>query len=212
AAKVVGGGLLLDCDPNNPPVGKDCKPSRFLEGVLRQGGGAYFDGVGIHGYDAYAGALGTYSMPNWNTSSTSTTGPTMAFVAKANYVRGLLAAYNVTGKFVANNESGMGCGVPTANATFETTKAYYVAEDDATALAEHMLANLWYAMDDDWHHQALIGPGLTPRPSWMAYQFASQQFSDAQFAQTITSYPGVKGYALTANLMRCGCSGLRMAE
>jgi len=196
SAQVLVGGLLLDCDPNNPPPGKgDCRPARFLEGVLKQGGGSYFDGVGIHGYDAYVGALGAYKMPNWNTSSTSTSGPTMAFVAKANYVRGLLAAYGVTGKFVANDESALGWGVATANATFETTKAYYVAEVYATALAEHMLANIWYSMDDDWHHQALLGPGLTPRPAWFAYQFASQQLADAKFSQAITSYPGVKGYA-----------------
>ncbi|MEP7358354.1 MAG: hypothetical protein ABI847_13995, partial [Anaerolineales bacterium] len=51
SAQVAVGGLLLDCDPNNPPAGKDCKSAKFFEGILRQVGGAYFDGVGVHGYD-----------------------------------------------------------------------------------------------------------------------------------------------------------------
>jgi hypothetical protein len=194
AAQVVVGGLLLDCDPNQPPAGKDCKPARFFEGVLRQGGGPYFDVVGVHAYDVFSGTLGAFDQPNWNTASTSTSGPTMAVAAKVNYVRGLMAAYGVTGKFVANNESGLGSYATTTNATYETTKAYYVAEVYGTALALHLPANLWYSLDDDWHHQALINPDLTARPAWVAYQFAAQQLGAVQFSQAVTGFPGVKGY------------------
>ncbi|MCK4827856.1 hypothetical protein KA005_69650, partial [bacterium] len=49
-AKVLIGGLLLDCDPTYPPEGKDCKPGKYLEGILRNGGGEYFDIVSFHGY------------------------------------------------------------------------------------------------------------------------------------------------------------------
>ena len=48
-AQLLIGGLLLDCDPTNPPRTslnsgqyKDCTPSRFLEGILKNGGGDYF--------------------------------------------------------------------------------------------------------------------------------------------------------------------------
>lgn len=42
AAKVLIGGLLLDCDPTHPPEGRDCKPAKFLEGIIRNGGGGIF--------------------------------------------------------------------------------------------------------------------------------------------------------------------------
>ncbi len=56
--QVLLGGLLLDCDPANPPETspgsgkvKDCSSGRFLEGILQAGGGAYFDAVSFHAYD-----------------------------------------------------------------------------------------------------------------------------------------------------------------
>ena len=41
--QIVIGGLLLVCDPSNPLPGRDCHEAHFLEGVLRNGGGDYFD-------------------------------------------------------------------------------------------------------------------------------------------------------------------------
>jgi len=55
-AQVLIGGLLLDCDPTHPPEGKDCKPSKFLEGILKNDGGDYFDIISFHGYPPYSGA------------------------------------------------------------------------------------------------------------------------------------------------------------
>ena len=49
-SKVLIGGLLLDCDPNNPPTGKTCKASKFLEGILHNSGAPYFDIVSFHSY------------------------------------------------------------------------------------------------------------------------------------------------------------------
>ncbi|MGB0386816.1 MAG: hypothetical protein ACPGWR_18540, partial [Ardenticatenaceae bacterium] len=48
--QIVTGGLNLDCDPTNPPPDKDCKPAKFLEGILQNGGGDYFDIVAYHAY------------------------------------------------------------------------------------------------------------------------------------------------------------------
>ena len=64
-AQVLVGGLLLDCDPNNPPPGKDCTSSKFLEGILRGGAGSAFDGVSFHSYDYYNGTLGSFCNFNW---------------------------------------------------------------------------------------------------------------------------------------------------
>ncbi len=40
-AQILIGGLLLDCDPRNPPENKDCRGSRFLDGVLEAAGGRF---------------------------------------------------------------------------------------------------------------------------------------------------------------------------
>ncbi len=194
AAHVIIGGLLLDCDPNNPSAGRDCKPSRFLEGVLREGGGPYFGAVGTHSYDTYAGALGSYSISNWHTASNNVLGPSTDLEAKTGYVRGLLTAYGVSGKFLVNSESAVGLFAVSSNATYETTEAYYVAQVFGTALAQHILANVWFSLNDDWHHEALLDSNNNPRPAYVAYQFASQWLTDVTYVHAITTWAGIKGF------------------
>ena len=48
--QVLIGGLLLDCDPGPDPnicsqLSKNDRPPKYLEGILRNGGGNYFDGI-----------------------------------------------------------------------------------------------------------------------------------------------------------------------
>ena len=112
--QVLIGGLLLDCDPRNPPEfpagsgqKKDCSPARYLEGILVNGGGDYFDGVSFHAYDVYLGELGKYSNPNWY-SSWDTTGPVL--IAKSNYLRSLLDRFGLSDKFLMNTEVALICG------------------------------------------------------------------------------------------------------
>ncbi len=92
--QVLVGGLLLDCDPTNPPetspgsgVLKDCSSGRYLEGILGAGGGPYFDAVSFHAYDYYGEGLGRYGNLNWK-STWNTTGPVVS--AKANFLTDLL--------------------------------------------------------------------------------------------------------------------------
>jgi hypothetical protein len=198
-AKVISGGLLLNCDPNQPAICSDTRPGRFFEGILRNGGAAAFDGVGFHGYDAYitdgGHTIGHYYMPNWGTSWNNTTGPYTAMIAKANFLRGVMNAYGVTGKFLVNNESAVGSFEPTLTADFETTKSYYVAQAYATARSLNLHANIWYGLDDDWNWQALIDPVTgAPRPSYYAYQFAASMLSRAAYIGPVTGFANVRGY------------------
>src|SRR5207247_1719484 len=90
-SQVLVGGLLLDCDPRNPPPGKDCKPSMFLEGILKSGGGDFFDGVAFHAYDYYDKPMrGDYQHSGWRASA-GTSGPVVG--VKAEYIRELLYRY-----------------------------------------------------------------------------------------------------------------------
>ncbi|MFV2045252.1 MAG: hypothetical protein ACC700_18720, partial [Anaerolineales bacterium] len=174
SSKVIIGGLLLDCDPDNPPAGQDCKPSKFLEGILRNGAASYFDGVSFHAYEYYSDALGEYGNGNWN-SSWDTTGPVT--IAKTQFLKGVLANYGVSGKFLINTESGLLC-VPawgiTCEGTFQTTKAYYVAQAYTVAIAEGLKGNVWYSLLG-WRNSELLDSSLNPRPAYYAFQFARSE-------------------------------------
>jgi hypothetical protein len=196
-AQVLVGGLLLDCDPRGSPSvcasltpPHNDKPPKFLEGILLGGGGPYFDGVSFHAYDVYWGALGQYKIPNWNTAW-NTTGPTI--IAKAGFVKSVLAAYGFSGKFLMNTETAILCGSCNNDAIYETTKAYYVAQAYAAALAEGLRANVWYSVLG-WANSGLLNSDLSPRPAYTAFQFARSELRDATWLRDITEYTSVKGY------------------
>ena len=197
-AKVLVGGLLLDCDPNNPPPNRTdgCLPSKFIEGILANVTAADFDGIAFHAYD-YSGTSYAYSNPGWHTSL-ATTGP--ATVAKASYLKSLLAKYHFNGKPLLNTENALvcfdqnGCS-PSTYPDFEDAKAAYVAETYATAIAQGLLANIWYNVTGQWKDNGLVSvPGLTPLPAYDAYKFASVELQGVTPGGSIRRYAGVHGY------------------
>jgi hypothetical protein len=202
-AQVLVGGLLLDCDPNIPP-GTYCGPptqasSRFIEGVLHGGGGPYFDGIAFHAYDYVAGTTqGSYGNPNW-TSRWSTTGPVVT--AKANYLKGLLTTYGVTGKYLMNTEAAVLCDIKpsqTCGSVWEQTKACYVAEDYATGIKLGLRANIWYFWwNPSWdRHSQLFNSDLTLLPAYTAYSTVRNELADGAYVQDITGFTGLNGYKI----------------
>ncbi len=191
-AQVLVGGLLLDCDPDHPPASKDCRSAKFLEGIVKSGGGAYFDGVSFHAYDYYLGALGQYSNANW-ASSWDTTGPVV--IAKARFIKRILQKYNVSGKFLMNTESAILCdgGPARCDSAYETTKVYYLTQIYATAIREGLRANLWYSVLG-WRSSGLLNSSQQPLPAFAAYSFGSRELRGAQFSRDITDWPLIKGY------------------
>jgi len=194
-AQVLIGGLLLDCNPIHPPAGNDCKPARFLEGILINNGAPYFDGVSFHAYDYYFGQSGQYGNSNWQ-SAWNTTGSVL--IAKAQFIQGLLGQYGVSGKFLMNTESALLCNACSNDSVFETTKAYYVAQAYSAAIAKGLRANIWYSVMG-WQNSGLLNPDLSPRTAYTAFQFARSELRDAAFAGDITGSDigdasSVKGY------------------
>ncbi len=204
---VIIGGLLLDCDPNNPPeleAGKfkDCSSARFLEGILVNGGGDYFDGISFHAYDFYAAEAipggGGFGNLNWG-SGWALNGLIPVVVPKARFIKNVLEQYGVTGKYLLNTETGLICGrdgsePPCQSDEFVRSKAYHIAKSYAAALAEGLRANLWYSMFG-WRASGLISKqDGTPNAAYTAYQFAASQFSEAVFQREVTELPGVIGY------------------
>lgn len=202
AAQVLVGGLLMDCDPVQPPEKspgsgdlKNCTSSRYLEGILNSGGGLYFDGVSFHAYDYYQGAEGNYSNGNWH-SAWNTTGPVLA--AKADYIHSLLVSYGFPQKFLINTETALLCGrdgsEPDCHTDiFNKTKAYYIIQSSAMALAEGLKANIWYSMEG-WRGSSLVDRSGQTLLVYQAYQFVIQMLSGASYSSAISDVPGIAGY------------------
>jgi hypothetical protein len=199
-AKVLLGGLLLDCDPRPSAgcaiVGHDPKPAMFLEGILRNGGGAYFDGVSFHAYDYWVNPR-SYNNPNWQ-SALNTTGAVL--IEKVQFIKSMLSAYNVAGKFLINTEVSMvswSCTPwPTLNADREIIKSYHVSQAYSAAIAQGLYGNLWYSLQGSWNCSGLINPDLTILPAYTAYQFASSELHNSIWVRDIIEYAGVKGYEI----------------
>jgi len=196
-AQVLVGGLLLDCDPQNPPLGKDCLSSKYFEGILVNGGGPYFDGISYHAYDyrGLGGGVGTYSNSNW-ASAWNTTGPVL--IAKLNYLQNLLNSFNITGKYLINTESAVVCDACTNDVTHETTKAYYIAQAYASAIRYGLKGNMWYSLLG-WRNSGLLTASFDELPGFQAFKFGRQILAPSSSlgdigALDISSMTGVKGY------------------
>jgi hypothetical protein len=190
--QVLIGGLLMD-NPRTNCI-QDC-PARFFEGILVKGGGAYFDGVNFHAYDYYLGQQGQYHNPNWSTRWDST-GP--ALIAKAKFLRALLAKYHVNGKFLVSTEAALICGrtgteAPCVSAVAQSTKASYVAQVYASTIAMGLRTNIWYSVLG-WRGSGLLDASLNPLPAYTAYKVSRALLIDAQYVKDVDQFSGVAGY------------------
>lgn len=196
-AQVILGGLLLDCDPTNPPPVspgstqlKDCTPSKFLEGILQVGGQNYFDGISFHTYDYYYGKVGQFGNENWH-SSWDQTGPTIG--AKIAFIKNLLQAYQVNGKYILATEVALLCW-DGCDSNYEITKAYDLVESYTTGMVLGLKATVWYDLFGYWRNSGLLFEGGQPRPAYQAYQFMSKELNGSTYSREVSN-SGVRGYA-----------------
>jgi hypothetical protein len=201
-AEVVVGGLLLDCNPINPPETspgsgefKNCISAQFMEGILRNGGGDFFDGISFHAYDYYYEIYHQYGNPNWQ-STWNTTGP--ALIAKTDYLRSLLGIYGHPNKFLMNTETALICArdekEPVCQTDeFDKTKGNYAAQSYAAALAKGLRANIWYSITG-WRGSGLVKSNMQPTFASTAYAFSLQMLDQAAYRGKITEFQGLAGY------------------
>jgi hypothetical protein len=207
--KIIVGGLLLDCNPNDPPYfqpEKKCIPSRYLEGILAVGGKSYFDGISFHAYDFFSldetfFSNGIYGNPGWNNGGFShvLVGDLKpVVVAKSRYIKNTLSAYGASGKFLMNTETGLLCGgaldppggsgcESTPDSSFEKLKASYVPQTYAAAIAEGLVANIWYT-PRGWRNSGLLNSDLTPRPAYHAFVLAHDMLKNAAFIREVNEF------------------------
>ena len=194
-AQVLLGGLLANCDPVRPPSGQNCSSSRFFEGVLKNSGANFFDGVSFHTYEYYYKVLGKWGNTNWN-SAYNTTGPVV--IAKARFFKKLLSTYKVTGKFLMDTEIGLLCSGCTPNNQHNLAKVWYVPEAYAAAMSEGLQAAMWYSLEG-WLGTELIDGNRNPLPAHDAFRIARAKLGAATYVGRITSRDvggvyGITGY------------------
>jgi hypothetical protein len=209
-AQVLIGGLLMDCDPTNPPQGANCTPSKYLEGILLSGARNSFDAVSFHAYDYYNYALDTFGNPNWHSgrfNGENNGKHVPAFITKLNYIRTVLNAYGVVGKQIFNTEVALLCGggndppggpgcEPDDDSPYEIMKQAYLAQAYAAVYGERLDANIWFSLDG-WRNSGLVNVDETPRPAYFAYAFSRAMLWNYITVTKNGSYANVTGYNFT---------------
>ena len=197
-AQVLIGGLLLDCDPTHPPQDKNCKPAKFLEGILRNGGGSYFDIVGFHGYPLYAGNLKWEELdPTWAARGGVVLG-------RIDFLREVMATYDVD-KPLMHTEGGLLChpNSPFCNPPepeFYQQQADYVIWLFVRNWAQGLKATIWYHFEDaGWRYSGLLDENQQPKPAYDALKFLAQELDGATYEKAITRYPGLRAYEFSAS-------------
>jgi hypothetical protein len=200
-AQVVIGGLHLDCDPRQDSnycaaVGHNEHQPLYLAGILRSGGGNYFDGIGFHSYDYFhywEPKLGHYSNSNWG-AGWDTSGPSLN--AKVDYIRQVLDDFNISGKFLIDTEDALICGPIGAppetegcesanNSLYEQTKARYITQLYASTIAKNVRTTIWYNLFG-FRGSALVDPqSYSLHPAYTAYRFARHILADVTFVQEV---------------------------
>jgi hypothetical protein len=186
-AQVLVGGLLLDCNPNNPPPGKDCKPGKFMEGILLNGGGPYFDSVSFHAYTYYLEDQDKMENSNWPGSITAVPDKTL-------FLKNVLAQYGYAGKLLMNTETALLCSADTT--ACREAQAKYVPRVYAEALSLDIKSQIYFALiNQGWWNTGLLQTDLTPRPAYYAYATAASILAAVDYEGQASGYPaGIEGY------------------
>ena len=212
-AQVLLGGLLLDCDPEHPPAGKDCKSAKFLEGILRHNGandgGNYFDIVSFHGYPPFMNTTdpGYFVSPlGWDeqnpgwVNQKGADGVGGVVMGKIHFIQSVLNSYSIS-KPLMHTEGSLMCPWwntsqcnPPANIFYET-QADYVVWLYVRNLAAGVESTIWYSFEDPgWRYCGLLDEQGQPKPAYNALKFLTQELKSANYVGAVTQYPELRGY------------------
>lgn len=211
-AQVLIGGLLLPCDPTIPLNSADpltsgsgdispdsnCQSANFLEGILKNSGGPYFDIVSFHGYPKYDGTLQQdLNYANWGARGGVVLG-------KVDFLREVLTRYGVD-KGIMHTEGSLLC--PKSDPTlcdppdngFYETQADYVAWLFVRNWAAGVQATIWYPFEGPgWLYGGLLDENQNPKPAYRALDFLTMELSGTQYVGLVSQYPELQGYEFAA--------------
>jgi hypothetical protein len=195
------GGLLLDCDPTDPyPVGKNCNPGNFLEGILLGPDddpgyipGNNFDIVSFHGYAPYIGSL------VWDETWFTWDQRGGVVLGKADFLREVMGEYGVD-KPLMHSEAGLLCDVrnsycnPPGTDFYEAQADYVVWVHVRNMAADieadiNIIGTIWYTLNGPgWQNSGLLDSSQNPRPAYYSFQFMAEELRNADYIQRILLY------------------------
>ncbi|MGB0388393.1 MAG: hypothetical protein ACPGWR_26535, partial [Ardenticatenaceae bacterium] len=200
--QIVMGGLLLVCDPTDPPVGRDCHEAHFLEGVLQNGGGDYFDMLAFHGY--------AFWWPNgsadWDKADLLWGHRGGLVLGKADFLREVLARYDLT-KPIMQTEGALVCHESVCPSLchetdpecppdeFFAAQANYALRAYTRTWANGLKSYLWYQLHYNgyWRYTNLLDNRNNPRPAYTTIQFMSSLLSGATYVGPLST-EHIEGY------------------
>lgn len=204
AAQIVGGGLLLECDPTWT-VGSQCinedrrRSGLFLQGILEAGAGNSFDLLSIHSYGWLDDSLPS-RMRNQYRAWSGPNGDT-GLSQKVGWARDVLAGYGVGNKPIFVGEVALKCDE--AGPACEDVGAAYIPRVYAEAYELGVVGATYYALiTESDGYKGLILPDLTPKPQYQAYRFLGSMLHRVEHAGPVTGYPGVEGQAFRQSGIR----------
>jgi hypothetical protein len=166
-AQVVMGGLAYDYWPEDG--GHFVKD--FLDGVLQNGGGDFFDVMNFHYYASFGWRWNPYGK---------------GVIGKATYLRDKLAAYGYDDKPFICTESGTysKAGDPVES----DRQSRYVVQLFARGMAANLDSTTWFMLTDDpvWKY-GLLTADLSPKPSYQAFTTVALQLPSAHYVRTWNS-------------------------
>lgn len=204
-AQVLIGGLLLDCDPIQPPAGKNCNPGYFLEGILKNGGGEYFDILSFHGYAGYIGP--THGLgpdlhfedhhPSWEHRGG-------AVLGKVDFLRQVMATYGVEkpiflteASLLCHELNTVDCDPP--GERFFDAQADYIVRLFVRNWANDIMGTIWYQFEGPgWRYGALLDEDQKPKPVYYALQFMDSELSGTEYSGEVIQYESLEGYEFTS--------------
>jgi hypothetical protein len=189
--KILNGGLLMNCNPSLTTC-QDKAPASFLQGMAKSGAISQLDYLNFHGYDYQGARLGVYGNgANWGT--TYQTDPVL--VAKVAFIRNVLSQYGLANMPLMNSEVAL---LKTGNVTCDTiceqNKVMYIGQVYPAAIAQGLVANIWFQASNSWNNSGLYGG-----PMYDAFTFARNELQDAYVTRKITEFDSssyVTGYEL----------------
>lgn len=192
-AQLIVGGLLLDCDPSNPPQGKDCTPGKFFEGMLRNGGGAVFDMVGYHAYTYWTGA-----QEDWDRNQASWKHRGGSLVGKLSFLREVMAQYGVNKPLLAN-EIGLLCYGDQSlclAGSFRNDQSIYLLRTYIRAAA-NATSGAWYTLNaPGWRLGGLVGRRNDTAPAYQTLSVVGNLLNGAEYTGMLADgSSGLEGYA-----------------
>jgi hypothetical protein len=181
-ARVLLGGLLLD-NPNETVN----NTARFLEGILKGGGGPFFDLISFHGYSYPYGTEGRMGNPNWPGSGTSVT-------EKVIFIKKILNRYGFQSKPLLNTEAALYCDAESPQCL--ETQSMFIPRAYAEGIAAGLQGIVYYSLVCDFRTLGLLRTDLSPRPSFLAYQTAASFLAQARYRVLPAGYPvGITAYS-----------------